>query len=85
MAEGLDNTKQDNIKPIAELMKRPQVVKDALGQPIEAVSGKPQTDVALGKAVMFAAIGRRSSEGPKCSIGAAVVNQPVLRVGAGEV
>ena len=41
--------------------------------------------MALGKAAIFAAVAKESNEGAEFLIGAAVGNQPVVRIGDGEL
>ena len=67
-----------------ELVKRPKLVSDTL-QHLTAAMRERQIYVALGKAAMFAAWARKSGQGSECLIGTGVGNQPVLRIGSGEL
>ena len=68
----------------AELVKRPKLVTDAVQQ-LTAATRERQTYTALGKAAMFAAVARKSGQGPECLIGVGVGNQPIPRIGTGEL
>ena len=63
-------------RKVAELVKGARLVRGALQQ-LTAATRERQTYIALGKAAMFAAVAKKSGQGPQCLIGIGVSNQAV--------